>query len=59
MPYYAAAVRLAPEGLAGLGTGRVVPGLAAMVTIPTRSRTALEYLLDPLRGSFARALHER
>ncbi|MEZ5815481.1 MAG: HlyD family type I secretion periplasmic adaptor subunit [Hyphomicrobiaceae bacterium] len=59
MPYYVATVRLEPGDLERLGDRHLVPGLAATVTVPTRSRTALEYLLDPLRASFSRALRER
>ena len=55
--YYAARVRLGD--LSGLPSGAALqPGMPAEVMIVTGERTALEYLIDPLRSRVARALRE-
>lgn len=38
--------------------GRLTPGMPADVIIPTGERTALEYLIDPLRHAFTYAFRE-
>jgi HlyD family secretion protein len=58
-PYYVAHVEIAPEQLARLEGVKLYPGMPAEVMIVTGKRTALEYLLDPVRDSFARAFREK
>ena len=41
-----------------LGRGQLRPGLPVEAMLSVRKRTALQYLLDPLTGSFRHALHE-
>jgi HlyD family secretion protein len=61
--YFLAQVVVPPEELqrlqaAGGETRRLRPGLSAQVVIPTRSRTALQYLLEPLNQTLWRSLRE-
>ncbi|WP_420394436.1 HlyD family type I secretion periplasmic adaptor subunit [Acuticoccus sp.] len=37
---------------------RLVPGMPVTVVIPTRSRTAIDYLLSPLKDALSRSLRE-
>jgi HlyD family secretion protein len=57
--YYTARVLLKPEELAKLRSSKLVPGMPVDVFIKTQSRTALSYLMKPLRDSAQRALKER
>ncbi len=57
--YYTARVLLKPEELAKLGTNKLVPGMPVDVFIQTTGRTALSYLLKPLRDQAERAFKER
>jgi HlyD family secretion protein len=57
--YYTARVLLKPEELAKLGTAKLVPGMPVDVFIKTPGRTALSYLIKPLRDQAERALKER
>jgi multidrug efflux pump subunit AcrA (membrane-fusion protein) len=41
-----------------LGHGQLRPGLPVDAMLSVRKRTALQYLLDPLTGTFRHALHE-
>ena len=52
-PYYIAHVILDPKSLREAGEVRLTPGMAADIFIRTRTRTALDYLLDPMT-SFVR-----
>ena len=55
--YYAARARLGD--LSPLPSGAALqPGMPAEVMIVTGERTALQYLIDPLRSRVARALRE-
>ncbi len=61
--YFLAQVAVPPDELrrlqaAGGETRRLRPGLSAQVVIPTRSRTALQYLLEPLNQTLWRSLRE-
>ena len=58
-PYYSAEVEIDPEQLARLKDVKLISGMPAQVVIPTGERTLLDYLLAPLRESYARALSER
>jgi HlyD family secretion protein len=62
-PYFLAHVSVPPEELRRLTNqnagGRALrPGLSAQVIIPTRKRTALQYLLEPLDQTLWRSLRE-
>jgi HlyD family secretion protein len=59
--YFLAQVVVPPEELERLieaGGRRLRPGLSAQVVVPTRSRTALQYLLEPLNQTLWRSLRE-
>ena len=61
--YFRAEIEVAPaelkkiEGL--LGKGQLRPGLPVEAMLSVRKRTALQYLLEPLTGTFRNALHEQ
>jgi HlyD family secretion protein len=57
--YYTARLLLKPDQLVKLGSHRLVPGMPVDVFIKTPSRTALSYLLKPLREQASRAMKER
>jgi HlyD family secretion protein len=57
--YYTTRVALKPEELARLGSAKLVPGMPVDVFIQTPSRTALSYLVKPLRDQAERAFKER
>ncbi len=57
--YYTVRVLPKPEELARLGTARLVPGMPVDVFIQTPGRTALSYLIKPLRDQAERAFKER
>lgn len=61
--YFLAQVAVPPEELqrlqaAGGEARRLRPGLSAQVVVPTRKRTALQYLLEPLNQTLWRSLRE-
>jgi HlyD family secretion protein len=57
--YYTARILLKQDELAPLGSAKVVPGMPVDVFIKTPSRTALSYLVKPLRDQAGRAFKER
>ena len=57
--YYTARVLLKPEDLVRLGGSKLIPGMPVDVFIQTPSRTALSYLIKPLRDQAERAFKER
>ena len=57
--YYTARVLLKPEDLVRLGSSKLIPGMPVDVFIQTPSRTALSYLIKPLRDQAERAFKER
>ena len=59
MSYYTARVLLKPEELARLGNAKLLPGMPVDVFIKTPGRTALSYLIKPLRDQAERAFKER
>jgi HlyD family secretion protein len=59
MSYYTARVLLNPEELARLGNAKLLPGMPVDVFIKTPGRTALSYLIKPLRDQAERAFKER
>ena len=58
-PYYTALVRIDERELAESKEIQLYPGMAAMVILPTKDRTALDYLLGPILASFDQALREK
>jgi HlyD family secretion protein len=56
--YYTARVLLKAEELARLGNAKLVPGMPVDVFIKTPGRTALSYLIKPLRDQAERAFKE-
>ena len=59
MSYYTVRLLLKPEELAPLKNAKLVAGMPVEVFIKTPGRTALSYLIKPLRDQAERALKER
>jgi len=57
--YYLAKVTVPAGALAILGTDRITPGMPVEVIIVTGERSFLNYLVKPLKDSFASGLKER
>jgi HlyD family secretion protein len=57
--YYIARVQLSPEQLVKMGDAKLLPGMPVDVFIKTPGRTALSYLIKPLRDQAERAFKER
>ena len=59
-PYYLARIEVTPDGLAALARYKLelLPGMPCEVLVNTGSRTALQYLLAPLRNTVARSFKE-
>jgi HlyD family secretion protein len=57
--YYNARVSLKPDQVTRLGESKLVPGMPVDVFIQTPGRTALAYLIKPLKEQAERALKER
>jgi len=57
--YYTARIMLKPEELARLGSVKLVPGMPVDAFIQTGRRTALSYLIKPLRDQAAKAFKEK
>ena len=63
MAYFVAQVQVSAEELrefeeGGDSTIRLRPGLPAEIVVPTRKRTALQYLIEPLNQSLWRGFRE-
>ncbi len=61
LPYYTALVRVDERALAEAKQTKdldLYPGMSATVMIPTKERTALDYLLEPVVASFDRAFRQ-
>jgi HlyD family secretion protein len=63
MGYFLVRISVAQSELQRLGAdspaqGRMRPGLPAQVVVPTRKRTALQYLLEPLNQSLWSSFRE-
>jgi len=56
--YYVAHIRVTPEALKKAGGLELLAGMPAEVFIKAESRTALEYLLDPVTAFLQRSLRE-
>ena len=59
MSYYTVRAVLKQDELAKLGSAKLVPGMPVDVFIKTPGRTALSYLMKPLRDQAERAFKER
>jgi membrane fusion protein, type I secretion system len=57
--YFMARIALTEAELARLGEEKLIPGMPADVQIRTSDRTALSYLVKPLRDQIAKAFRER
>ncbi len=57
--YYQIQVALDADELAALPGVRLTPGMPAQILVPTKERTALDYLLAPLTAGFNHALREK
>ena len=57
--YYLGRVTLSSDALKQVGELKLVPGMPAEVHIKTAERTALSYLIKPLRDQVARAFREQ
>lgn len=57
--YYQGQIRLDATSLAQAGLGPLQPGMPAEVYVRTRERNAIDYFIDPIRLSLARAFKER
>jgi membrane fusion protein, epimerase transport system len=58
-PYYLATVRPDMDELSHLEGVKLYPGMPATVTLPTESRTALQYIIGPLADSFSHAFKQK
>jgi len=57
--YYRANIEIDSGELVRLQNVRLYPGMPALVLIKTGERTLMQYLLDPISDSFARAFREK
>jgi HlyD family secretion protein len=57
--YYTVRIAPTPAGLAALGDVKLVPGMPVETFLQTGSRTALSYLIKPLRDQARQAFTER
>lgn len=58
-PYYAAHLEFEPESLKSHNTDKLIPGMSANVSIAIAPRTAVDYLIEPMRQSGRKALQIR
>ena len=58
-PYYTALVRVDANELTASKQVVLTPGMAVTVMIPTKARTALDYLLGPVMASFDQSFRQR
>ena len=58
-PYYTALVKVDEKELAASKEVVLTPGMAAAAMIPTKERTALDYLLGPVVASFDRSFRQK
>ena len=57
--YFLAQIEVPPETLEEIGiSGKLSPGMPADVMIATNSRTLLQYITEPLSGTFRKAFRE-
>ncbi len=58
MPYYKTYLEVNPESLAKIKDVKLLPGMNAQVSIATRERKAIDYLLSPLRDRLRNTFRE-
>ena len=58
-PYYTALVSVDAQELAASKEVRLYPGMAVTVMIPTKERTALDYLIGPVVASFDQSFRQK
>jgi hypothetical protein len=58
-PYYTALLKLDETELAAMPNIQLYPGMPATVMVPTKERTAFEYLVGPLVMSFKHGFRQR
>jgi epimerase transport system membrane fusion protein len=58
-PYYLVSVRVDEKDMEALPHVHLYPGMPATVMIPTVERTALDYLIGPLKMSFDQAFRQK
>jgi HlyD family type I secretion membrane fusion protein len=56
---YAAYLEFEPDSLTNQGTNKLLPGMSASVSIAIAPRTALDYLIEPMKKSARKALQVR
>jgi epimerase transport system membrane fusion protein len=59
VPYYTALVKIDERELEQSKNVKLYPGMAVTVMIPTKTRTALDYLLGPVVESFDQAFRQQ
>ena len=59
VPYYLARIEVPREELATLGELKLQPGMPVEALIKTGTRTALTYMISPLKDSLARSFREK
>jgi HlyD family type I secretion membrane fusion protein len=59
MPYYEVRLDIDPQSLKEAGNLKLYPGMAAQVSISTKSRTAFDYFIGPFRERTRKAFHEK
>jgi membrane fusion protein, type I secretion system len=59
VPYYTALVRVNDQELAASKDVQLYPGMAVTVMIPTKERTALDYLIGPVVASFDQSFRQK
>lgn len=59
MPYYSVQLEIDQDSLKKAGNLQLYPGMAAMVSITTRPRTAFDYFIGPFTERMGRAFHEK
>jgi HlyD family secretion protein len=59
MSYYTIRITPSPDAIARLGAVKLVPGMPVEAFVHTGERTALSYLMKPLRDQASRAFREK
>lgn len=57
--YYTAHIDFDPESIKNLGENKLIPGMTAGVTIAIAPRTALDFMIGPIRESAKKALQTK
>ena len=62
LSYFTAQIEVPPSELSkvrgSLGRGQLRPGLPVEIVLPTRKRTALQYIVEPLTSQLWRSMRE-